>query len=312
MPKDCYDWPWKPMDTIPVDNGLCALLRLNPQFPLAVSHDNLSSYRNGFVNWHKQGSIEISVVTEGTVAVKLLNRQEKIKAGEGFLIFPGVLHSICGDGGGRPASYQTMFFEPCLLNGFRGSYFERHYYKPEIVNRNSFFRFSMAENPLCSCAGDVNDIFRDDYWGDAYRQTQVHHKLQKIWIALWDGVIAGQLEDTHKTEDARLLSMIEFLQKNHQKKFVLDELCRHVNFSRSACCRYFRKMMDMSITDYLTEYHLSQALVMLAGTDKSITEIALSSGFATASYFGSRFKEKMRMTPLEYRMREKEGLQADV
>ncbi|MCI9447485.1 MAG: helix-turn-helix transcriptional regulator [Lachnospiraceae bacterium] len=129
--------------------------------------------------------------------------------------------------------------------------------------------------------------------------------MQKIWIALWDGVITGQMEHAYKTEDARLLSMVEFLQKNYQKKFVLDELCSCVNFSRSACCRYFRKMMDMSITEYLTEYRLSQALVMLGSTDKSITEIALSSGFATASYFGSRFKEKMRMTPLEYRMKER-------
>lgn len=53
------------MNTIPVDHELNTLLRLNPEFPLAVSQDNLSFYQNHFVNWHKQGSIEISVVKEG-------------------------------------------------------------------------------------------------------------------------------------------------------------------------------------------------------------------------------------------------------
>lgn len=34
MKNKYYDWPWKPMDTIPVDNELNTLLRLNPNFPL--------------------------------------------------------------------------------------------------------------------------------------------------------------------------------------------------------------------------------------------------------------------------------------
>lgn len=62
----------------------------------------------------------------------------------------------------------------------------------------------------------------------------------------------------------------------------------------------------MSISDYITEYRLSQVLFMLDYTDKSITEIALLSGFSTASYFDSHFKEKMLITPLEYRMKNKE------
>lgn len=45
---------------------------------------------------------------------------------------------------------------------------------------------------------------------------------------------------------------------------------------------------------------------MLDDTDKSITEIALLSGFSTANYFDSHFKEKMLITPLEYRMKNKE------
>lgn len=81
METQYLDWPWKPMDTIPVDHELNTLLRLNPEFPLAVSHDNLSSYQNHFVNWHKQGSIEISVVKEGAVTVNLLNHQEHVAAG---------------------------------------------------------------------------------------------------------------------------------------------------------------------------------------------------------------------------------------
>lgn len=306
MKNGYYDWPWLPMDTIPVDRELNTLLRLNPEFPLAVSHDNLSSYKNNFVNWHKQGSIEIAVVTESEIMVNLLNYQEHIKAGEGFLILPGVLHSIRSSETECFAKYHTMFFDPCLLNGFRGSYFEKYYYRPEIINRSAFFHFSMDREALHFCADDFKDIFEDNYWGNAYLENQIHHKLQKIWIALWNDVICLQNQNTYKMDDVRLLKMVDFLQKNYQKKYVLDELCDSINLSRSACCRYFKKMMNMSISEYIMEYRLSQALFMLDHTDKSITEIALLSGFSTASYFNSRFKEKMLITPLEYRMKNKE------
>lgn len=305
MKKEFYDWPWKAMDTIPVDHELNTLLRLNAEFPLAISHDILSEYKNGFVNWHKQGSIEISIVVEGSVTVNLPNHQELVKAGEGFLILPGMLHSIRSDETKLPAKYETMIYEPCLLTGFRGSYFEKNYYKKEIINRNGFYHFIMDSESLRSCITDFNDIFNDNYWGDAYLENQIQHKLQKIWIALWNDVIKVQANNSNRTDSARLFKMIDFLQKNYQKKFELDELCDYVNLSRSACCRYFKRTMNMSISDYITEYRLSQALFMLDNTDKSITEIAFQAGFASASYFIARFKEKLGITPLDYKKQER-------
>lgn len=305
MNKEFYDWPWKSIDTIPVDSELNTLLRLNSEFPLAISHDNLSEYRNGLVNWHKQGSIEISIVTEGSVIVNLLNHQEKVNAGEGFLILPGVLHSIRSDETRLPAKYETMIYKTCLLTGFKGSYFEKHYYKQEIMNRNEFFHFTMDSTSLRSCIADFHDIFHDNYWGDPFLENQIQYKLQKIWIALWNDVINVQMSNSNRNsnrkDSARLLKMIEFLQQNYQKKFDLDELCAHVNLSRSACCRYFKRMMNMSLSDYITEYRLSQALFMLENTDNTITEIAFQSGFTSTSYFISRFKDKLSMTPLEYK-----------
>ena len=240
-------------EPIPMDDELNTLLRLNGEFPLAVSHDNLSEYRNGFVNWHKQGSIELSIITEGSVTVNLLNHQEKINAGEGFLILPGILHSIRSDETLQSVKYETMIYEPCLLTGFRGSYFEKNYYKPEIINKNGFFHFFVNKEPLQSYVTDFWDIFHDTYWGNPKFQNQIQQKLQKIWIALWEYVISNQTKEVYKADNARLFKMIKFLQKNYQKKFELDELCEYMNLSRSACCRYFKKMMNMSISDYIFE-----------------------------------------------------------
>lgn len=76
------------------------------------------------------------MVKEGSVTVNLLNHQEQIAAGEGFLILPGMLHSIRSGTEAQNAVYETFFFDPCLITGFRGSYFEKQYYQPEILSRN--------------------------------------------------------------------------------------------------------------------------------------------------------------------------------
>lgn len=67
------------------------------------------------------------------------------------------------------------------------------------------------------CVNDFHDIFQDNYWEDAYLKNQIHQKLQKIWIALWNDVIVVQTNNSYKIEDARLFKIINFLQKNYQK-----------------------------------------------------------------------------------------------
>ena len=48
----------------------------------------------------------------------------------------------------------------------RGSYFEKNYYKPEIINKNGFFHFFVNKEPLQSYVTDFWDIFHDTYWGN--------------------------------------------------------------------------------------------------------------------------------------------------
>ena len=62
-------------------------------------------------------------------------------------------------------------------------------------------------------------------------------------------------------------------------------------------------MMNMSVSDYILEYRMSQALFLLDHSGLSITDIAFQCGFASTSYFIARFKEKMGVTPREYKLR---------
>ena len=46
---------------------------------------------------------------------------------------------------------------------------------------------------------------------------------------------------------------------------------------------------------------LSRAVVLLVGTNRSVTDIALETGFSTASYLILCFREQYHMTPAQFR-----------
>ena len=68
-----------------------ALVAYDDSFRFILSRDDLSEYNKGFVNWHKQPTIEISVICEGAVNVYVLEHEQTVAAGDGFFIMPGFL-----------------------------------------------------------------------------------------------------------------------------------------------------------------------------------------------------------------------------
>ena len=63
----------------------------------------------------------------------------------------------------------------------------------------------------------------------------------------------------------------------------------------------FQKILHTTPMTYITKYRISTALSLLQNTTLSITEIALSVGFNSSSYFSKIFREYMGSTPLQYR-----------
>ena len=73
------------------------------------------------------------------------------------------------------------------------------------------------------------------------------------------------------------------------------------NVSRGECCRFFKKMMGMTISDYLLEYRIAKSVELLESGHNSISDIAHAVGFHSASNFTALFKQKTGVTPREYR-----------
>lgn len=293
---------------VPVDRDMNAIGELDASFRFTFSNDDLSEFRKGFVNWHKQPTIEISVVCEGAVDVYVMNRKKAVAAGDGFCVMPGCLHSICAAAQQKTAKYFTMVFHPEILYGYRGSYFEQAYYRP----------FADSGEPLllfCRQEAWTETVFSKLQWIVAHCaerwdvvppvasppeiRLEIQHCLQHVWVEFAKHLPAtgadGAVANTKKIYD-----FIGYLHAHYAEKFSLTALAESVFLSRNECCRYFKQTMHMTITEYLLEYRLSKAAELLETSGLSVTEIAERTGFCDVSYFIKMFRQKTGMTPKVY------------
>ena len=65
--------------------------------------------------------------------------------------------------------------------------------------------------------------------------------------------------------------------------------------------RKVQAVLDMNVMDYLTEIRLKRAKFLLRETTKPMAEIAAETGFNSAAYFTTFFKQHTQKTPSEYR-----------
>jgi AraC-like DNA-binding protein len=71
--------------------------------------------------------------------------------------------------------------------------------------------------------------------------------------------------------------------------------------SKAHFMRSFKQVTGHSFDTYLNHFRIAKAQVLLASTDKPISEVGRDVGFGDQSYFGLVFRRLIQVTPREYR-----------
>lgn len=94
---------------------------------------------------------------------------------------------------------------------------------------------------------------------------------------------------------------IRYLIDNYSEKITLDDLAAQFFVSKAALCKAFKKATNKTIAAYLLTLRISKAKELLLTTNKNINEIAELCGFSSQNYFSLIFKQKEKMSPLNYK-----------
>ncbi|MET0635321.1 MAG: AraC family transcriptional regulator [Chitinophagaceae bacterium] len=99
----------------------------------------------------------------------------------------------------------------------------------------------------------------------------------------------------------RVGSVMQYLQKNFDKKILLSDVAKIAGMTEVALSRFFKLRTGNTFIDTLNEVRLGHASRLLIDSTQSITEIAYKCGFNNISNFNRLFRKKKQCTPKEFR-----------
>ena len=105
---------------------------------------------------------------------------------------------------------------------------------------------------------------------------------------------------TGNSSSQYVLNAIKYIQFNYSHNISIDDISKAVGVSRSHLYRVFMSNVGQSPIDYLTNYRINEACVLLRESNLSIAEIAVSVGFFDQFYFSRVFKKNKGVPPSRY------------
>ncbi len=115
-----------------------------------------------------------------------------------------------------------------------------------------------------------------------------------------------QHDRTERDEVAKrrmINEVLAIVERDVEKDIGLDHIAQRVHISSCYLSALFREVMGQGLISYITAYRMNLAANLLLKTDLHIFEVAQRTGYRSAPYFCTVFKNKYCMTPSEFRER---------
>ncbi len=115
------------------------------------------------------------------------------------------------------------------------------------------------------------------------------------------GVVGRQSTDVTVTTDSDVAAALRYIRDHAATAISVEDVASGVTISRRQLERRFRDTLGRSVYDEIKRCRIERAKQLLAETELTIPQIAMASGFSTASYFTVVFGEETGSTPGVYR-----------
>lgn len=179
------------------------------------------------------------------------------------------------------------------------SYFEREYsaYGMGMAPKYVWKQFTVGNNLMFY----INQ-FTYEYERDGKNKGKT---LEALSMLITQSLIRSLIDQEDKvvvlSKEYMIQKVEHYMHQNYYSKIVVGELAELVNMSESHFIRTFKRATNLSPMEYLMNIRIDKAKKILMDGTKSITDIALSCGFSSASHFSVSFQKKTGRTPTEYR-----------
>ena len=242
---------------------------------------NAHFYTDQIWNPHFHRNLELIYVVKGSIKCTVNNKERTLNAGEFGLCLPYDIHRIEPN---EFSLYWVLVFSEDFVR----------YFSKEILNKSgSDFVFRLDESTLT--------YIKDKLINNPSPST---YTLKSGLYAICEQYVESVKLTEKTSKEAEIMPLIaDYILENHTHYISLKDLAKLLGYDYNYMSRYFKRIFNMTFTDFVNIYRLETAIRLLEETDKTITAVALESGFQSVRNFNSFFKANTGKSPSEYKKR---------
>lgn len=268
---------------------------------LPFSYDRQNTEKRGICAYrHTQEYLEFLYCHKGRHQVELNGIVSDFSEGELIVIPPNTVHQVTSFGE-KGSCYSVVKVDTNMMYSVAGATSELNYLLPFHVGgtqyRTRFFAPELIQ-------GQIPDIFEEicrEFEQKAYGY-EIALKIQAERLLLW---VLRQWRAEKSLpigkQAKKLSNILDYVWKNYDQKLQGTEVAKQFFISYSHFSALIRSATGYNFVKYLNYVRITQAKKLLISTDKSITEIALDTGFFSTSYFIEQFRTFEGVSPGKFK-----------
>ena len=246
-------------------------------------------------HWHED--IEFLYVSSGEMEYNVNGQKLHLSAGEGICIPPRKIHANRSPRGTSCAFY-CVILHPSYLKV--SPYIEKTYVN-QLLGPGAFDYLLLRHDDWTK---EIIDMLLELFESEDTKEFELgilEAAFRFLKILSRNMAENTQYEAASSVYSTTFMQMVSYINDNYMNKIALEEIANAGNVGKTLCAKIFRKFTGKTPGDYLIHYRITQSMKLLTDSEMSITDIAYSTGFNSASYYTKTFRLLIGCTPNKYR-----------
>lgn len=163
----------------------------------------------------------------------------------------------------------------------------------QILNTRGFLIRSPNNQQISKLLKTTMDYYEKHEIENPYEASMRIYKLLML--------LMSQRELYQPIKNNPVEQCLVYIHDNLNRVITLEELAKLVNLTSPYLSKIFKQEMGASPREYILNTRMNKAKLLLAQTSKTISEIALETGYSNASSFTNLFTENIGCSPTMFR-----------
>ncbi|CAM4481879.1 AraC-like DNA-binding protein [Paenibacillus endophyticus] len=282
-------------------------LRTDIRQPLAfISAGHLHSRRSWTHSRRVIDSFEIIIGVKGTQYIQQQNDRFEVGPGNALLILPGETHFGYQPSEGELTFYWVHFLCPgnaiiCKEEEWLEDRIQResegqHAVKNEYAYLPLFFR--------CGHPDKIDILFHQlQHLANSklIHHSALHYRMTSLFLELAEQADSGHATGALIPPDPLVAEIVEWIRIHTAEPLTASIIADKYGYNRDYLSRQFKRFLGRNLHEYILAQKLFKAKSLLAGTNRTVKQIAHDVGIPDEKYFIRLFRKHEHLTPTGYR-----------